>query len=131
MVILRYSVCMWRKFLTILLMITLLSGGMTATYAQPSQKSVSHAAQQSHHGAHANVSKQGDDCCPAAAGDEFPSCPDGCDHGAGHCACQHAALAEIISPLSVMQSGSETMNTLVMDVPAIASLPPDRPPRRS
>jgi hypothetical protein len=120
---------MWRKFLMALVMITLLPGSVMATPAQFLPEMDHQPAAHAHHDGHTLASQEEESCCHTIDGQEQSACQGYCDAGACHCACQLAALAVINPLVSFAHPGRVPVTQLPVTVPAIAPLPPERPPR--
>jgi hypothetical protein len=113
----------------VLLVMTLLPGGAVAAHVQPPQEPVSHAAAHHHDDSHATAAHAEESCCPSSQGEAHTACPDNCNYGTCHCACQVVALAEILPHPSFMHPDRVVAPGIPVTVPAIAPLPPERPPR--
>lgn len=112
----------------VLLVITLLPGGVMAAHAQPPQEPDSHTSAHYHDDGHATAHEE-ESCCPSSQGEAHATCPDNCNYGTCHCACQVVALAETFPLPSFMHPDRMAASVLPVTVPAIAPSRPERPPR--
>lgn len=113
----------------VLLVITLLPGGVMAAHAQPLQAPDSHTVAHYHDDGHAAAAPEEELCCHSSQGEAHAACPDNCNYGTCHCACQVVALAETLPHLSFMHPDRVAAGGLPVTVPAIAPPRPERPPR--
>lgn len=113
----------------VLLVITLLPGGVMAAHAQPPQEPDSHTSAHYHDEGHATAAHEEESCCPSSQGEAHATCPDNCNYGTCHCACQVVALAETFPLPSFMHPDRMAASVLPVTVPAIAPSRPERPPR--
>lgn len=58
-------------------------------------------------------------------------CPNGCDHGAGHCSCQPVTMPLPSIACLVGVARVAVVTAPAIPLPAVAPLPPERPPRHS